>query len=271
MRTLDRLAESFLGGAALERPGLMFAAGGGKGGSSRKRKPDPDDDDDDLDDDDDEDDDDPDDDDDDDDEDDDDDDLADMDEDTLRAELRKTRESLSKASGSSAAKRKRIKRLRDELAEARKPKPASAPKPRPKGGKDDDAEAPDPEAIKAAAKAEADTAANARIVKAEARGALKSVLGTEATKAQVSRLVGMLKLDDIDVDDDGEVDEDALDEAIEALRKDWPQLFPDAKGKRKPRERVSGKADDGKSAPPRKNMSASELQAAALTGKPVRR
>lgn len=246
------------------RPGIALAKGAGKGGSSRR-------DDDDDPDDDDEDEDDPDDDPDDEDEDEDDpDDLADMDEDELREELRKTREQLNRSTSGSAAKRKRIKDLRRQLADSKKPAPKSTPKAGDKGGKGD-AEPVDPDAIRAAVESEATTKANERIVKAEARGALKGVLGANATKGQVSKLVGMLDLKDIDVDDDGEVDEDAIEDAIEALRKDWPQLFPD-KGKRTPRQRVAGDKDaTGRRSASGKKPTATELQVAAALGKPIRR
>lgn len=264
MRTLDQLAESFLGGAALERPGLMFATGSSKGGSSRKRGKDDDEDDDPDDDDgDDDEDDDPDDDEDDDEE--DDDDLADLDADELKAELRKTREQLNRSTSSNAAKRKRLKAREAELVEARKGKPAAAPK----GGKGkgDDDDAPDLDAVKAVAKAEAKVEADDKIKRAEARGSLKAA-GIPA--AQVGQLVGMLKLDDVDIDDDGTVDEDSLDEAIDALKKAWPQLFP--KGTTRKRERVAGDKDnDGKSSRSRKPMTTTEMQVAAALGKPIRR
>lgn len=261
MFTLDLLAESFLGGAALERPGLSFATGPGKGGSSRRKADDEDEaDDDDLDDDDL----DPEDDEDDDDE---DDDTDDMDEDELKAELRKVRDQLSRSTSGGAAKRKRIKKLRAELDEARKPKAVPKAPVRKTGTKTDD-DPVDAEVIRAAARAEAAAEANSRIVKAEARGALKAA---GIPGAQVGRLVGMLKLDDIDIDDDGEVDEDSLGEAIESLRSDWPQLFPD-KDKRKPRERVSGAGDTaGTGRGARKPPTTTERQVAAALGKSLRK
>lgn len=239
------------------RPGVSLIKGAGKGGSSRKRADEDDEDDDpDEEDDEDEDDDDP----DEDEDDEDDDDLADLTEDELKAELRKTRDRLSKASGSASKKRKQLRDLRAKGAASAKP---AAKKP---AGKKDDEDAPDLDAIRAAAESEANTKANERIVKAEARGALKAA---GIPGAQVGRLVGMLKLDEVDIDDDGEVDEDSLDEAIEALRKDWPQLFTD-KEKKTPRTRVAGAGDrDGKGGT-RKKYTATERQVAAALGKKLR-
>ncbi len=188
---------------------------------------------------------------DDDDEDDEEDDLAELSEDELRAELTKTRQSLSKASGSSKAKRDRIKRLNAELAEARKPKPAK----KKADGEDDDA--PDAETIRAAAKAEARAESDGRIRKTAARSELKAA-GIPAE--QVNRLVGMLDLDSLDVDDDGEVD--GLDEAIEELKADWPQLF--AKTRRK-RDSIAG--DRGDDRAPKRTLTPSQRQAAVATGR----
>lgn len=226
--------------------------------SKSKSKPDPDDDDDDDDPDDDEDDDD---DSDDDDEDPDDDDLGELDEDELKAELRKTRDQLSKASGSGAVKRKKIRRLEAELAEARKAKPAVKPKTK---AADGDREPVDEDAIRASVKAEAKAEAAETIKKAEARGALRAA-GVPA--ARVAKAVGLLSLEDVDVDDDGAVD--GLDEAIDELKKEWPELFP--KGTPRARRRVAGDKDATGKAGPRKKYTATELQVAAALGKPIRR
>jgi len=193
-----------------------------------------------------------------DDEDDEPDDLADLSDDELRDELRKTRESLSKASGSSKTKRDRIKALRAELADAKKPKPAK------KDGDEDD-DKPDLDSVRAAARAEARAEADARIVKAEARGALASA---GVAKERVARAVGLLDLKSIDVDDEGEID--GLDDAIDALKKDWPELFP---AERKRRASIAGDDDrDGTAGRRGKGKpSTDELQAAALLGRSVRR
>lgn len=177
-----------------------------------------------------------------------DDDLADLSEEELRAELKRTRESLSKASGSSKAKRDRIKRLNAELADARKP-----------AKKADDDEKVDAEAVKAAAIAEARAESDSRIRKTAARAELKAA-GIPAD--QVSRLVGLIEdLDDLDVDEDGNVD--GLDDAIDELKAAWPQLF-NVKPIRSKRQSVAG--GNGDEATKRK-LSPSQVQAARATGK----
>lgn len=206
---------------------------------------------------DDEDDDDSDDDDDDDDEDDDDeDDLADLSEDELRAELKKTRESLSKASGSSKSKRDRIKRLNRELEEARKPKPKSK-------SKDDDDDSPDLDTVRHEARAEGEKAGTLRAKKAEARAALISA-GVDSSR--VARLVGMIDLDDLDLDDDGL---DGIEEAIEDLRREVPELF--AK-KRRRRESTAGESDRSgdkgeRRGSDRKTKTASQIAADRILGR----
>lgn len=211
------------------RPGLsMFAKKAT--GSSKADADDDDDEDDDTDDDDD---------------DEDDDELANLSEDELRAELKKTQASLSKASGSSAAKRKKIAQLNRELDDARKPKKAKT---------DDDDDTPDLDTVRDEARREERKAADERTKKSVARAELK-LAGVPAER--VTRAVGLLTLDDLDVTDEGEVD--GLDDALDELRKEWPELFPKT---RKRRESVAGDTDDGK-AKPRRELSASERQARA--------
>lgn len=174
---------------------------------------------------------------------------ADKSEDELRAELKSVRESLSKASGSSKIKRDRIKKLRDELAEARKPKPKA----------DEADEKVDADAIKAAAKAEARAESDSRIRKTAARAELKAA-GIPAD--QVGRLVGLIEdLDELDVDDDGTID--GLDDAIAELKTAWPQLF-NVKPIKRQRASVAGSGDDKA---PKGKLSPSQIQAARATGK----
>lgn len=239
------------------RPSIRLAHGASKGGSSKKAADDDeeDDDDDDEEDDDDEDEED--------DNEEDDDGLDDLTDAELKERLRETQTQLSKASGSSAARRKQLRKVKAELEEARKPKAATTAKA--KGAKDDEAETVDAEAITAAAKSEARTEANERIKKAEARGALRAA---GVASARVGKAVGLLDLSDLDVDDDGEVD--GLDDALDELRKEWPELFPKTRNRR--RETVAGGKDaDGKTSKSTKPMSATEMQVAAALGKPIRR
>jgi len=59
--------------------------------------------------------------------------------------------------------------------------------------------------------------ANARIIRAEAKSVLAAAGITD--RADVSAVLGVLNLSSIEVDDDGEVDSDALEEVVERLRK----------------------------------------------------
>ena len=184
------------------------------------------------------------------DDDDEDDDLAELSEDELRAELKKTRQSLSAASGSSKAKRDKIKRLNRELEEARKPKP--------KAKTDDDDEKLDADAIKAAAKAEARAESDTRIKKTTVRAELKAA-GIPADQA--TRLIGLVDLESLDVDDDGEVE--GLDEAIADLKEAWPQIF-NVKPIKRQRQSVAGtKSDEA----PKGKLTPSQIQAARATGR----
>ncbi|MGL4176099.1 MAG: hypothetical protein ACRCSN_08465 [Dermatophilaceae bacterium] len=190
------------------------------------------------------------------------DDLAELSEDELKDELRRTRERLSKASGSSKAKRTRIQKLEADLTAARVAR--AAPKPKTDGG--DKPEPVDVEAIKAAARAELKAESDERVKKVEARGALRAA-GIDP--ARVGKAVGLLSLDDLDVDDDGEVE--GLDDAIDDLRREWPELFPKGSGAR--RRSVAGAKDSDGTGAARtgRKPTATELQVAAALGRPIRR
>lgn len=191
----------------------------------------------------------------DDDEDDDDDDDPDEDktEDELRAELKEVRASLSKASGSSKAKRDKIKALRAELDK----RPASsAPKPKSKTKGDDDDDDPiDVDAIREAAKTEGRKAAEKDTKAAKVVAALADA-GVD--KAARTRLARMIDVDDFELDDD-----DAVDEAVAELRKDMPNLFAAPRKRRS----VAGESDDGKAPKASKPKDASARQASALLGR----
>ena len=236
-----------------ERPLPSFVSAFAKSASGGKSKRD--DDDDDSDDDDSDDDDSDDDDDDDSDDDEDDDEFADLSEAEIRAELKKATERLTKAGGSVKSKRASIRKLKRELEDARKPKPAGKPK---RG--DDDDETPDLDAIRDAAKAEAKAEADTRIKRSEAKAAL---VAAGVSREVAADLIGFVKLEDLDLDDDGEVE--GLDEEIERIQKKYPNFF--AKPTRRRRESVAGGGDrDGTGRRPAKKMTASERQAALVTG-----
>lgn len=99
--------------------------------------------------------------------------------------------------------------------------------------KDKPAEEQAIEAARTEARAEANKAANARIVKTELRLAAKGVLADPADA------IAFINLDDFTVGDDGEVDSDALTEAINELLERKPHL---AAGKP---NRFDGGADQG--------------------------
>lgn len=192
---------------------------------------------------------------------DDDDPDEDKSEDELRAELKRVRASLKTANGSSAKRRKRARDLQRQLDEARA---GSGKGGKPKGGKGgDDDDDVDVDAIRAAATAEARKASDERIKRSEGKSALLAA-GVPADK--VKRAVGLLDLSDLDVDDDGEVD--GLEDAVDALKDEWPELFAKP-GARRKRESVAGDGDRNGERGEResKTKSASQKQADALLGR----
>jgi hypothetical protein len=167
----------------------------------------------------------------------------------LRAELKATRLSLKKANDQSARRRRR-ERERRAAEDAKKP----APK---KPAEDDDKA--DLDVIRREALAEGEKVGIVRAKKAEAKSAL---LAAGVNPTRVARAVGLVDLDDLDLDDDGL---DGIDTAIEDLKKDWPELF--AKPRQK-RQSVAGDRDRDGDRPARgKGKSASELAAAKLLGR----
>ena len=158
----------------------------------------------------------------------------------LRAELKAMRTSLEKANASSAKRRRREAALKAELAK--------------RGASGDDDGDDNARKVDAAA---LQRAADERVAKVAARAELRS-LGLEEGK--LARALRLIDLSDVVVEGD---DVDGLDDAIDALRDEVPELF--AKPTRR-RRQVSGDGDrEGKSAP--KSRSASEQQAAALLGR----
>ena len=158
----------------------------------------------------------------------------------LRAELKAMRASLTKANASSAKRRKREAALKAELAK--------------RGASSDDGDDGDASKVDAAA---LQRAADERVAKVAARAELRS-LGLEEGK--LARALRLIDLGDVVVEGD---EVDGLDDAIDALRDEVPELF--ARPTRR-RRQVSGDGDrEGKSAP--KSRSASEQQAAALLGR----
>lgn len=155
----------------------------------------------------------------------------------LRAEVKAARLALEEAERREVRRKKEAARLRKRNAAA---KPA-----------DDDK--PDADAIKA----EAQAAADERVAKVAARAELRA-LGLD--DAKLARALRMIDLGDVLVDGD---EVDGLEDAIEALKADVPELFVKVTRKRR---RVAGDADrEGKPAP--KSRDASKIQADKLLGR----
>lgn len=228
---MDRMAEWITTG---ERPLPFYVRPFAKSASGGSSKDDDDSDDDGDDDEDDE---------------DDEDEDADKSDEELRDELKKTRAALSKRTGDSKRQLKRRRELERQLEEARKPKPKK------KASDDDDEDGPDLDTIRHEAKSEGEKAGILRAKKAEAKSAL---LAAGVSPERVGRLVGMLDLDELDLDDDGL---DGIDDAIDDLRKDVPEFF--AK-KRTRRESVAGERDRDGAEKRRKPKTASEQAADKL-------
>ena len=176
---------------------------------------------------------------------------ADKSDEELRAELKATRASLAKANGQSAKRRKALRARERELEEARKPKP--------KKKDDDDGDGPDLDTVRHEARVEGEKAGTLRAKRAEAKAAL---LSAGVNPARVVKATGLIDLDELDLDDDGL---DGIDEAIDDLRKEWPELF--AKQRRQRRESVAGEGDRGGEKRRTKAKTASERAAEQLLGR----
>ena len=96
-------------------------------------------------------------------------------------------------------------------------------------------DAPDPEKIRAEVRTELQTAMNTRLIAAEAKAALAGKVHKPATALR------LLDLSDVEVDADGNVDTQALDDLIVKLLEDEPYL---AVAQGTP-QRFQGKADQG--------------------------
>lgn len=107
------------------------------------------------------------------------------------------------------------------------------------------------------AEAETTKVWKSRFVKAEA----KSALIDAGLKQGVNRMVSLIEVDDVEVDDDGEVT-GGLSEQVTALKKEFPDLFSKSK-------QVGGKGDTGNRREPDdagKSKSSAERIAALVGG-----
>jgi hypothetical protein len=104
-----------------------------------------------------------------------------------------------------------------------------------------------------------------RLVRSEARAQLASA---GAKKSALTRLARMIDIDEVEVDDDGEVS--GIDDLIEELKDDLPELFRDEDDDDEPaprRKRRLGKTDagaKGSGGNGAKTLSSSERQAKAI-------
>lgn len=185
------------------------------------------------------------------DEDDEEDEDADKSPEELAEELKKVRDALKKANGSSAKKRSTTKQLRARIVELES---AGGAKPKRKNDEEGDEDEVDLDAVRAAAKAEAKAEAD------QTRKADKSEVALGRAGVDPKRLakaIKLLDLDDVELNDDGTLD--GLDEQIDTLRDEWPELFA------KPRKRRStaGQGDrDGDERDAKAGKSTTERQLA---------
>lgn len=235
---LDPFADGMLPVSWLPQPELQHAA---KVATKKKAKAADEGDDDDLEDDDDLDDDD---------EGDDDDDPDDEDDD--EEDPKELARKLKVANAKLARDRKR--RRRDKEAE-------EEPKKSGKGKKKDDDDEIDEDEIRDRAQKEADEKADERVKKIGVRAGLKSA-GLSA--ASITLLTPQIDLRDLDVDEDGEID--GLDEAIDELRDEYPELFKKTRTSGGS-SAVNGDDDRGEKRPRGKQYTATEIQAAKLEGR----
>lgn len=122
-------------------------------------------------------------------------------------------------------------------------------------------DAPDPDKAAAEATAAAEGKFKPLIVKARARSAFAEaglVLPKDNPEGALSRALKLLDLDDIDVADDGQVD--GLREQVEAIRRDFPELFVTT---RKPARVDAADRPSGGGAP----KSSAEQLASLLSGR----
>lgn len=211
------------------RPGIVTAAAADDGGGADDRE------DDDLDDEDDEEDDDPD---------------AGKTEEELRAELKAARATAAQLLSSRKSERDKRRQAQKRAAELEGKIG--------KGAASDDEDSPEARAAALeAARREERERADRKVKLAEARGALRAA-GIDP--ARLDRALGLIDLGELDVDDDGNVD--GIDDAIETLKGDLPELFAP---KTRQRRNVAGRErrDDESGGQPK---SAAQRHAEAILG-----
>lgn len=182
---------------------------------------------------------------------------ADKDEATLRAELKATRASLAAAQGATAAARRKRQSLRGELDKVRR---ELANRGRSKKTDDED----EPEGLTDAdldnARAEGQRASEAKAIKAAARSALKAA---GASADNLGDLVRLIDMDDLELDEDGDVD--GLEDEVARLRTRHPSLF--AKAKPRSKRKIGGDGEDDERDGNADKRSVSQRQADAILGR----
>jgi hypothetical protein len=173
-----------------------------------------------------------------------------------REEHERMKRALAKANNE--AKKNRLK-LKDLLKNA----------PDNKDGKTDDkSKELDRERIRS----EVSEAEEARWKKRVVRQAAKAALLEAGLRGDPTKLARLVDEDDVEVDDDGEIS-DGLEEQIDSIKEDYPDLFedkttPPTRGTRRARIDAGGQRDRP---PPRKLTSAEKIQQQVLKGSAKRR
>jgi hypothetical protein len=143
-----------------------------------------------------------------------------------KEEWERTRSSLSKAN-------KQAKNYRLKLRDAQRTQSSAPSSDDSKDGKKDDSRAREQERerIRLDAETESETKWKSKVVQNAARAALKEA-GLLGDSKKLARLVD---IDEVDVDEDGEVDEDSLAEQIEQIKEDYPELFSEDRDRERDR------------------------------------
>lgn len=191
-------------------------------------------------------------------------DLADLTVEQLRAQLKVTQTAVKTANDRSARRRSLLKSEREERAELQKKldeKPASVKK----IADDDKPEAVDAKAIERDVETRVQAAADERVKRVELKSELRGLIAPE----KLERALKLIDMSDLSINRRGDVD--GIDEAIEDLKADMPELFAKATrrrraiGGRDEEQQPAGAVRERKNAP--KGQTASERQAAMLLGR----
>lgn len=146
-----------------------------------------------------------------------------------------------------------LRKARRDARAAKRGKPAASK----------DGDAADPAKVQADAESAAAAKYRPIVVKTAARAAFASaglVLPDGKADAVMSRALRLLDLDDLEISDDGEVE--GLDEQIQEIKSDFPEMFGAGQVRRPRRIDAGGRDGSGNGS----KKSSAELIAAQLTG-----